>query len=611
MLQGRRELPSHDQPPAAPRSRAFLEDWCVRLDGGPYPAYRDLRGCHRLRGCDLEVLRVQPDPFAGPSRVRLLVPWDGTGLPKESAALPGGRGAAVPGLVDRDSARAVGLRDFTGRLVGRWLEAAGAGGRPAVSIARHGQCILDRSAVLFHPGLLEIRLEVELPARGRRILGCQAARLLLQLPERLIAECLAPGATDPATALRHAQAVEDFAALQAALAEHDWIAFIADGARLARRAGNDDRPLTEAPVVEFEAPPELRREVTLPHAGRVAGLALDPGVVLLCGGGFHGKSTLLRALAAAVVPHISGDGRERMAVRADAMSVRAEDGRAVHDADLRPFLHDLPFGRPAHGFSTENASGSTSQAAAILEALQGGSRLLLVDEDTSATNFMIRDELMERLLAARQEPITPFLHRARTLHDGLGASSVLVIGGSGEYFRAADRVLLLDTYRVEDRTEDAREIAAARPPLPEDPTAIGLFRVAADPASRALPSGPPGEPRVRAHDARHLSVDRVSLDLAGVEALREISQARFLAAVLSCHLREQGSSRRGSPEGAPTPADLLDWYRRVWDEGGLDGFESGPRGDFAAVRPLDLLAAVNRLRSRPPPGGDWGLEEAE
>jgi predicted ABC-class ATPase len=543
--------------------------------------------------------------------VRLLVPWDQTGLPPESAALPGGRGAAVPGLVDRDSARTVGLRDFTGRRIGRWLEEVRTRGRSTVSIERHGQSVLDRSAVLFRRDALEIRLAVELPARGRRILGREAARLLLQMPERLIAECLAPGAFDPATALRHAQAAEDFAALQAALTERGWIAFVADGARLARRAGNDDRPLTEGPIVDFDSPPALRREVTLPHAGRVAGLAFDPGVVLLCGGGFHGKSTLLRALAAAVIPHVPGDGRERVAVRADAMSVRAEEGRSVHDADLRPFLHDLPFDRPAHGFSTENASGSTSQAAAILEALQGDSRLLLVDEDTSATNFMIRDGLMERLLASRQEPITPFLHRARTLHRGLGVSSVLVIGGSGEYFRAADRVLLLDTYRVEDRTAQALDIVRDRPSLPEDPAAIDLFRAAADPSSRVLPSGPPGEPRVRAHDARRLSVDRVSLDLGGVESLREVSQTRFLAAVLSRWLREQGAPRAGTARRASTPADLLDWYLRAWEKAGLDGFEPGSRGDFAAVRPLDLLAAVNRLRSRPAPEGDWALEDVE
>lgn len=566
---------------------------------------------HRLRGCDLEVLRVQPDPFAGPSRVRLVVPWNETGLPSESSALLGGRGAARPGLVDSDSARAVGLRDFTGRRIGRWLEEVGATGRPTVSIERHGQCVLDRSAVFFRPDALEIRLSVELPARGRRILGQEAARLLLQMPERLVAECLAPGALDPVTASRHAQAAEDFAALQTALAERGWIAFIADGARLARRAGNDDRPLTEGPVVEFDSPPALRREVTLPHAGRITGLALDPGVVLLCGGGFHGKSTLLRALAAAVSPHVPGDGRERVAARADAMSVRAEEGRSIHDADLRPFLHDLPFGRPAHGFSTENASGSTSQAAAILEALQGGSRFLLIDEDTSATNFMIRDELMERLLAARQEPITPFLHRAGPLHRGLGVSSVLVIGGSGEYFRAADRVLLLDTYRAEDRTAEAHDIVRSRPPLPDDPGALDLFRAAADPGARALPPGPSGEPRVRAHDARRLSVDRVSLDLGGVESLREVSQARFLAAVLSRWLREQGASRGGTARRAPSPADLFGWYERVWAKAGLDGFEPGIRGEFASVRSLDLLAAVNRLRSRAAPGGDWALEEAE
>ncbi len=581
------------------------------MDGGPFPAYRDLLGCYRLRGCDLEILRVQPDPFAGPSRIRLRVPWDRTGLAPESSLLPGGRGTAVPGLVDRDSARAIGLRDFIGRRIGRWLDATAARARSPVSIERHGQCVLDRSAVLFSRDALEIRLAIELPARGRRILGREASRLLVHLPERLLGECLAPEAFDSGAALRHADVVEDFAVLQETVALRRWIAFIADGARLARRAGNDDRPLVEGPVVEVESPPSLRAEVTLPHAGTITGLALEPGVVLLCGGGFHGKSTLLRALSAVVVPHVPGDGRERVAVRADAVSVRAEEGRSIHDADLRPFLHDLPFGRPAHGFSSENASGSTSQAAAILEALQGGSRLLLIDEDTSATNFMIRDEWMERLLARRQEPITPFLYRAQTLSRGLGVSSVLVIGGSGEYFRAADRVLLLDTYRLEDRTPQAREIAGNRPPIPEEPAAADLFLAAADPLSRSLPGGPSAAPRVRAHEARRLSVDRTTLDLSGIESLREASQARFLAGVLSCRLREQGGSRGGSARGASTPQDLLDWYLREWGLAGLDGFETGLRGDLAAVRPLDLLAAANRLRSRPAPEGDWALLEAE
>jgi hypothetical protein len=126
-----------------------------------------------------------------------------------------------------------------------------------------------------------------------------------------------------------------------------------------------------------------------------------------------------------------------------------------------------------------------------------------------------------------------------------------------------------------------------------------------------LPPGPPGEPRVRAHDARRLSVDRVSLDLAGIEALREAAQARFLAAVLSRWLREQGVPREGSARSASTPRSLLSWYVGAWDRAGLDGFEPGPRGDFAAVRPADLLAAVNRLRLRPAPEGDWALEEME
>lgn len=606
-----REKRSCGARPQGPRPRAFLDDWLRRMDGGPYPAYRDLYGRFTLSGLEIEILRVQPDPFAGPSGVRLLIPYESTALDPSLGTLHGGCGAAEPGLVDRDSARAVGIRDYLGRRIGLWLQDRGrAGGGQTLAMVRHGQQILDRSAVLLRNGRVEVRLTVDLPARGRRILGREAHRLLVETPELLVRDCLGPGAFDPAAMERHADAARDFSHLQEILAGENWVAFVAEGARLARRAGNDDRPLDEGEVIPFAPPGSMRREVVLPHAGRLTGMAVEPGVTLLCGGGFHGKSTLLRALASAVVPHVPGDGRELTAVRGDAVGIRAEDGRAVSNVDLSPFLHDLPFGRPTDRFTTDNASGSTSQAAAIVEAIQGGSRLLLIDEDTSATNFMIRDPLMEQLLESHQEPITPFLSQARTLFEGLGVSSILVIGGSGEYFRVADRVLLLDTYRPHDRTAAARRIAADRAALPLDPVSLELFRSATGPG-RALPRGPSGDRRnvrVKAVDPGRILVGRVSLELDGLETLHEPSRTRFLAGFLAWWTGEPLARRVGNGDASRSVGDLGESIRIEWSRAGPDAFDRGLRGDLAAVRFLDMLAVVNRLRDRPAPGADWAIK---
>ena len=62
------------------------------------------------------------------------------------------------------------------------------------------------------------------------------------------------------------------------------------------------------------------------------------------------------------------------------MQVRAEDGRPVTGLDISPFINNLPRGRDTCQFSTEDASGSTSQAANIMEALEAEATSLLVDE---------------------------------------------------------------------------------------------------------------------------------------------------------------------------------------------------------------------------------------
>ncbi|MBD3161825.1 MAG: ATPase, partial [Candidatus Eisenbacteria bacterium] len=400
---------------------------------------------------------------------------------------------------------------------------------------------------------------------------------------------------DAAALDAHRRCLEDHLALRALLVRNDWVAFVADGSRLARRSGEEDTPMEEGNV-PFVAPPEMAAEVDLPHAGRIRGTAIPRGITLLCGGGFHGKSTLLRALAAAVHPHVPGDGRERVACDPTALAIRAEDGRAITGIDLRPFLRSLPSGHDLARFTTGNASGSTSQAAAILEALAAGSCCLLIDEDTSATNFLLRDPWMAKLLDEDREPIVPLLARLREIHDRFGVSTILVVGGSGEAFRIADRALMMNAYRAEDATARMLQIREA---MGEGTTAAPTEW---PPPERRLPLDRlrRSDPRVKAVGARKLLVGRSEVDLGASGALVHPSQARTLATILSAVL-----SREGPAEELPA---LAEWAADRIETRGAGAFSPFPRGDLAEVRAQEIAMLFNRLRygagrGRPSPPG--------
>ncbi|HSM61283.1 MAG TPA: ABC-ATPase domain-containing protein, partial [Longimicrobiales bacterium] len=434
------------------RDGAELGPLLARIDGRGYKAYRELKGAWRLPGLLLHVDHVQGDPFATPSRVRVRVEPGVAGFPADVRA-EGPRELGTASFLARAFARAARVAS---RRVG-----TGHGGE--IRMEGPGQEVLEQTAVRIHAsGAVEARFGVGLPARGRRVLGGEASRLLGETVPRLVAETLVFSAHDADEVRLHADTNEDAEALRGALPGLGLVAFVADGAVLPRRSGVDDRPLEGPDVVPFASPDTLRVEVELPNAGGVSGMGVPRGVTLIVGGGFHGKSTLLRALEAGVWNHRPGDGRERVVTRADAVKVRAEDGRAVAGVDISPFIDGLPFGRDTRGFSTPMASGSTSQAAAIVEALEAGTGLLLVDEDTSATNFMIRDRRMQELVPKEGEPITPFVDRVRDLAEP-GVSTVLVVGGSGDYLDVADTVIRMRDYLPSEVTERAREVAAAHP----------------------------------------------------------------------------------------------------------------------------------------------------
>ena len=552
-----------------------------RLDRRQYGHYKDLRGRSYPTGrYALRFDHVQGDPFAAPSRLRVDVPAAVAKLP-------------AWGFEARDARRA--CADFLQRAVAHAL--AGARGRRAGSgksglleVAPVGPEVLERTGCHLDPeGGICLRISAGLPAAGRRILGHEAARMLAErLPQSV--DAVLEG-LDRKALERHVHVVEDQVALRAELAGAELVAFLAEGSVLPRRSGADDRPMQGA--IPLEVPDALACELVAPHAGRLRGLAIPRGVTLIVGGGYHGKSTLLSVLALAAYDHVPGDGRERCVAAADVVTIRAEDGRSVRGVDLRPFISDLPLGRRTDRFDTDDASGSTSQAAAIVEVLEAGSGALLVDEDTAATNFMIRDARMRRLVPAEQEPITPYLDRVRQLWVERGVSSVLVVGGAGDYLDVADTVIQMDAYRPRDRTARARDVAAELPLGPAAPRAPGDWPTAAPrvPDPRGLnPSRGRRAVRVRSVRTRTIEFGEEEIDVSLLFQLVDPAQARAIGDGLLELARGLCDGRRSVPE-------LLDALEERIERGGLEAITAPGFGDRARPRRLEFAAALNRLRS--------------
>lgn len=590
------------------------------IDGRSYAAYKAIVGRYRSPlGWVLYIDRIQPDPYAPPTAIRVVLPLALTGadarltgtdahLTETDSHLTGANetlteaNKPLTGTNEHLTAsptRAVALRDYLARTLRELLKGQ------AISIAPAGQEILERSSVNLHetwqddfstpafnaPGpYLELRLRWSLPAFGREIAGRQAARNLNLDLARAIASLDLRESELGAEAWKHCQVAEDHAALQEILVERGWVAFLADGANLARRSGVSQLPLEGG--VPLTAPETLAQTVQLPHAGVVRGTAIPAGVTVIAGGGYHGKSTLLNAIARGIYPHIPGDGRELVATVPEAMAVRAADGRAVTGVDLRPFISHLP-GRDADPaqFTTANASGSTSQAASIMESLelwgQPAQAALLLDEDTCATNLLIRDQRMRALVSSEREPITPLVDRIRALHRERGISTLIVMGGSGDYLDVADQVLIMDSYRLVDATAQARQVCDSQPRVD---TSLPDFPL---PAQR-LPQSPEakrrGPSRTRALGTQRLVLDRHEVDVADVSGLVDEGQALAVAWALRALLERHFDGRTSLPQALAQVAKRL-------DDVGLDALGEAHPAFLVRPRLVDVGAAVNRLRS--------------
>ena len=553
-----------------------------RIDGRGYKAYKELTGHYRFKDWTLEIDHVQGDPFAAPSKMRLRVPQDLAKLPTS--------------LFD-DRVRRVALQNFLAREVRDAIPSGprrGTGKSGLVTIDAGAQEVLERTALIVTHDWVEARIEVGLPGSGRTILGKEVESILVRQLPAIVDRALRWDSVDDARGRDFVHTVERYAKLRQLLSEHGLVAFIADGAILPRESGASDLPMADA--VPFRSPESLRVSLPLSDGRAIAGMGVPVGVTLIVVGGYHGKSTVLKAIERGVYPHIPGDGREAVVSRVDAVKIRAEDGRRVSRVDISPFIQHLPLGRSTVDFSSDDASGSTSQAANIMEALEVGAQVLLLDEDTSATNFMVRDARMQALVAKDREPILPFLDRVRELHQRLGVSTVLVMGGSGDYFEPADNIIRMTEYAPEDVTAEAKRIAAERPTgrNAESERPFTLARGRRPVPSSIDASRGRRDVKIEARGRDQILFGRETLDLRAVEQLVDPSQTR--ATGYAMHLVTKRFSEAASLDA------MMDRLETLFDEEGLDVLAPFSRpgehpGNFARPRRFEVAAGLNRLRS--------------
>ena len=569
-----------------------------RIDGQGYKAYRDIRGAYEFDGFQLFVDHVQADPFAAPSHMRARVPMRVAGLPE---ALREGR------------VRRMALADFLAREIAYALAEALRGGRRSgsgnsgtVQIDAGGQSVLERSAVRIGDDFVEARFQLGLPAGGRRIQGRGASELLLHLLPPALCRGLLWSELPQRAATRFVESIENQESLRDRLDELGLVAFVANGSLLPRRREPTTCRCRATPWCPFRSPAAFEVTVEVPNAidtpggprREITGMGIPKGVTLIVGGGYHGKSTLLQALERCVYPHVPGDGREGVVCARDAVKVRAEDGRFVGDVDIRAFIGELPGGVDTRRFSTADASGSTSQASNIVEAVEVGARTLLLDEDTSATNFMVRDARMRKLIRNRDEPITPFIDRVRELHQNHGISTVLVMGGVGDYFAVADHVIAMRDYCALDVTAEARRIAENEGDMGDLEHGPEQMR----PATRRVPLG---ESFDSSRGRRPVKIDARGLDmlLYGTEPidLRCVAQledrSQTLAVGYAMHVAAQQFM-----DGRRDLSEVLDCVEAFLDENGVDSLSPFRRGEehpgnFARPRRFEIAAAINRIRS--------------
>lgn len=562
------------------KSHTELKNLLQRIDHRGYPAYKDTRGSYDFGKYMLSIDHVQGDPFASPSKV--------------SVHVKGSVAKFSPGLYQM-KCRRIALCDFLLRQFNKMLDkvsfkAKGSGKSGLMASSRPGQEVLERTACQMDAktGDIVMRLEIGFPANGRTVNSRELEKILFDFLPQCVAHSLYFSALDADAVTKAVNLAEDQQYIREHLEKQNLVAFVADGAVLPRESGVSEKPMKDA--VEFHSPESLAVQFDLPHHGKIQGMGIRKGITLIVGGGYHGKSTLLKALELGVYNHIQGDGREYVITDDTAVKIRAEDGRSIQKVDISMFINNLPNKKDTKGFCTEDASGSTSQSANMIEAMEAGTGAFLIDEDTSATNFMIRDELMQRVVSREDEPITPFIDRVRELYSDYGISTVLVAGSSGSYFHKADCIIQMNQYKPVEITEFARE-EAGHFPLPEvkppKKCAPSFKRcVRADRSFRE-----DGRMKLKTMGRNEISIKHETINMRYVEQIADSEQLSALAYILKyaeCHVFD----------GKRTLRESVDILMQMIEEKGLSSICEGsylPCG-LAMPRRQEIFACFNRYR---------------
>lgn len=561
------------------KSYRDLEKILFSMDGKSYSVYKSLKGEYRFEKYVLAIDHVQSDPYAPPSKMRVIMDRKICGIPYE--------------LTDTKD-KNIAVSDFLTRNFYREIQKSGndgtgTGDSGRIFIDRCGQEILERTSVFIKGDKVEVRFEMGMPARGRRIMGKAAQKIIFeQLPEivekSIIYDNLNKKALNEQVIL-----VLDQEYARKMLKEKGLVAFVANGSVLPRESGVSDKPMKNA--VKFKSPEKFEVTLKLPSGKKVSGMGIPKGITLIVGGGYHGKSTLLAALERGVYNHIAQDGREFIISESDAVKIRAEDGRNVEKVNISGFINNLPQNKDTRAFSTENASGSTSQAANVAEALEYGTSLLLIDEDTSATNFMIRDGRMQKLVAKEKEPITPFIDRVKELYGNFRVSTILIVGGSGDYFDVANHVIMMDEYVPKDVTEKAREIAKLDENKREFSSNDKFQGVTQRIPLKKSFSQSGKLDKTKAKGKYSILYGKELIDISGLEQLVDDSQTNCIAVMIDYFKNKVLDEKLTLSQAA----DRI--YEKIQKEG-LDSISSytGHPGNLALPRKQEFCAVVNRYR---------------
>lgn len=547
-----------------------------------YPAYKELRGEYDFDYYRLSIDHVQGDPFASPSSLSVRVSHRTAGFPEEYY---------------RESWCRIALQDHLIRLFAKQIhrysfQAKGSGKSGLISVSNCGPEILERTACEITEKEVIFRFKAGFPANGRTINAIEMEKILFDYLPKALEQSILYSRLDKQKIQAVYYLAQDQAYIRQELEKRQLCAFLADGSILPRKSGISTLPMTDC--VPFVSPESLRITMELPHKGTITGMGIPKGITLIVGGGYHGKSTLLQALEQGVYPHIQGDGREYVITDSSAIKLRAEDGRCVKHVDISMFINDLPNKKDTRDFSTPDASGSTSQAANIVEGLEAGTSLFLIDEDTSATNFMVRDAFMQQIIHRDKEPITPFLERVRDLYEKAGCSTILVAGSSGAFFHEADLVLQMDNYRPVDITEKVKKACQEFPAARDCAPAFSLPGF-----SRILPPSRPAKIRdnrdnrikVKIHDKDSFLLGKEPVDLRYVEQLVDVEQTAALAYLLKYAKEEL-------LDGRHTVRQTAALLRQKIETNGL-GFAADtayvPSG-LAMPRVQEIFSCLNRFR---------------